>query len=48
MPDDLSFWDYLILAPALIGLFIAGSIAAIVVLFAGKGAISESHRGMVR
>ena len=47
-PYDLSFWDYVILAPALIGLFLAGAIAAIVVLCAGKGAISESQRGMIR
>jgi hypothetical protein len=46
--DDLSFWDYVILAPALIGLFLAGAIAAIVVLLAGKGAISETQRGMIR
>jgi len=47
-PDDLSFWDYVILAPALIGLFLAGAIAAIAVLLAGKGAISESRRETVR
>jgi hypothetical protein len=46
--DDLSFWDYVILAPALIGLFLAGAIAAIAVLLAGKEAISESRRGMIR
>ncbi len=47
-PDDLSFWDYVILAPALIGLFLAASIAAILILIVGDDGITASRRETIR